>query len=100
EREPASDGALSETQKRLLDELRARSRHPAARAEDLPAEALSYIKALEFNLYQAKQQQLIGPTSLIIRFGAAVLYLTYYGYLPGTSNWDYVVGFAVLILPW
>ena len=99
-RQPGYDGDLSETQKRLLDQVRARSRHPAARAEDLPAEALSYIKALEFNLYQAKQQQLIGRTLLVSLFGAAVLYLTYYGYRPGTSNWDYVVGFAVLILPW
>ena len=99
-RQPGYDGDLSETQKRLLDQVRARSRHPAARAEDLPAEALSYIKALEFNLYQAKQQQLIGRTLLVSLFGAAVLYLTYYGYRLGTSNWDYVVGFAVLILPW
>lgn len=49
-------GDLTEAEKRLLDAVRLRDRHPATKGEDLPEDVKSYIEQLQIELYDAKQE--------------------------------------------
>ena len=99
-RQPSKSGTVTETEMRVLDQYRLQERHPAARKEDLPLEVQAYISALEFDLYETKQRRLVSRTALTSALGAALLYLTHYGYQAETSRWDYFVGLALLVVPW
>jgi hypothetical protein len=53
---------MSEAEKRTLDSFRMKDKHPAATKDHLPEEVKSYINRLEFELYDLKQDKLVGQT--------------------------------------
>ena len=61
-RKPSCKGKMSEAEKRTLDSFRMKDKHPSATQDHLPEEVKSYINRLEFELYDLKQDQLVGQT--------------------------------------
>ena len=97
-RDPSYAGNMTEAEKRKLDAFRAQG-HPAVKCGDLPDEVQSYIARLEVQLYDHKQEKIVGRSILISAVGAVAIYLTYAGFLR-MSPWSYIIGTIILVLPW
>ncbi len=93
------DGNLTEAQKRHLDQIRMRDRHPAPSFSDLPEEVQSYISGLEMTNYDAKQERAAAKALIFSAVGVALIYTGYKGtaYLPWPSL---IFGFVLLIGAW
>jgi hypothetical protein len=93
------DGNLTEDQKRHLDQIRMRDRHPAASFSDLPEEVQSYLSGLEMTIYDAKQEKAVAKAFIFSAMGVALIYYGYKGaaYLPLPSI---IFGIVVLIGAW
>jgi hypothetical protein len=93
------DGNLTEAQKRHLDQIRMRDRHPAASFSDLPEEVQSYVSGLEMTIYDAKQEKAVAKAFIFSAMGAALIYSGFKGtaYLPWPSI---IFGFVVLVGAW
>jgi hypothetical protein len=94
------DGNLTEAEKRELDGLRARPRHPAFEFGPLPEHVQMYISGLEIEAYDAKQERPVVRAIIFSLAGAALLYANHYGFTPRNSILDYVFGIAVIVVPW
>lgn len=92
-------GNMTEAEKRQLDAFRAQPEHPAMRTEDLPEEVQDYIKKIELELYDYKQQYAVGQAFFYSLIGAALLALHYTGCLTATP-WKYALDVLILVSPW
>jgi hypothetical protein len=59
-----------------------------------------YISGLEIEAYDLKQERSAGRAITFSLAGAALLYADHFGFTPRDSIWDYVVGIALVIVPW
>jgi LPXTG-motif cell wall-anchored protein len=93
-------GDLTEAEKRQLDAFRTQPTHPAARLDQLPEEVRDYIREIDLELYERKEQE-VGLMILLGLSGAVLLVLNYFGVLAATSvNWSYVGGALLLAAAW
>ena len=99
-RAPDYSGNLTEAEKRELDAFRMQVRHPAARYGDLPEEVKMYISGLQIEAYDLKQERAAGRAFTFSLAGAALLYINHFGFGTRDLIWPYVVGLALMIVPW
>ena|SRR5215207_8609084 len=92
-------GDLSEDEKRQLDSFRMQETHPAASQDSLPREVQSYVIALEMEIYDRKQERLVGCCLLVSGVGAFFLFRYIFGYEEG-SFFKYSWSVLLLVLPW
>jgi hypothetical protein len=93
------DGSLTEVEKRHLDSFRMRDRHPAASFNDLPEEVQTYIRGLEFTIYDTKQEKAAAKALIFLAMGVALIYAGYKG--TAYFSWSAIVfGFVFLIAAW
>jgi hypothetical protein len=98
-RQPSYIGKMSEAEKRILDSLRMKPAHPAATSNDLPEEVVSYINRIECDVYNLRREKLTNRTIVVSLVGAAWINICYFG-LPPSTAWTYIIGAAVLVVPW
>ena len=91
-------GNLTEEQKRQLDAFRMQPKHPAAQEDDLPEEVQNYINRIECELYDHKQQGLVGKAMALSVLGAAILFLDYKGYLGAPTILSTAAALFLLVL--
>ena len=92
-------GKLTESEKRQLDSFRMREPHPAASYDSLPEEVQSYISKLQVELYDKKQESLVGGCLVVSGMGALLLAFYMLGYKEG-SLLAYMGSFCLLIFFW
>ncbi len=93
-------GNLTEEEKRYLDSLRLKEKHPAVAVDDLPEEVQSYLSELELAVYDAKQDSVATKAFMLTGMGALVAFFAYYGlgWLPPLAR--YVIGGVIIIFAW
>ena len=98
-RAPGYSGNLTEAEKRELDAFRMQAHHPAYQYE-LPEHVELYIAGLQLEAYDLKQERAASGAFTTTLVGAAILYVAHFGAGPSNSIWSYLVGLALIILPW
>lgn len=93
-------GNLTEEEKRILDSLRMKEPHPAARYEQLPDEAQRYINRLEVELYDKKQESAAGKAFLLTGVAVFPIWFGYKGYGDSSPLFSYLLGSVLLIVAW
>ena len=93
------DGNLTEAEKRHLDQIRMKDPHPATSFDDLPEEVQSYVRGLQFAIYDSKQEKAAAKAFIFSAVGVALIYSGYKGtaFFPLPSI---IFGFVVLIGAW
>ncbi|HME86356.1 MAG TPA: hypothetical protein VKG91_17875 [Roseiarcus sp.] len=76
------------------------ARHPAYQYGDLPEHVESYIARLEIEAHDLRQERVAARVFATTLVGAAILYVTHFGVGPSDSIWGYLLGLALIILPW
>lgn len=70
-------GDLSEAEKRVLDAVRLKDRHPATSGETLPEDVRGYIERLQLELYERKQEIITSKGLILFFLVLSVVYATY-----------------------
>lgn len=91
---------LTEDEKRHLDSFRLGERHPAVDWDELPEEAQSYVGQLELDIYDAKQDAVVGRAFVLTFFGAFILFLAYHDLSWFDPVVTYFIGGVVIVYAW
>lgn len=99
-RRPDYKGSMTEANKRKLDAIRDQEVHPATKWDDVPEDVQSYISRLEVEIYDYKQGQAFAGPAVTSVVGVCLVALMYFGFEPTSEPWRYLLGLALIVVPW